>query len=205
MLYCSLLKYSSEFLFPSFLLSFFLLLPLDLATQNPHFPTAPFPDFIRNVSQTQIPLMARLSCERCTKRKVKCDRLIPCTNCRNSGILCIPVERKRRPRGRSRRAMDWPSQAPLDHRDSNDNSPVGFAQYLPGEPFLASSAQTPDTISTHDLSYRASELDNSLRNSRTVYDRVVSSSYSISSSSMCYNTSTGIVPDKGGGVSDSRK
>ncbi|PYI00057.1 hypothetical protein BO71DRAFT_367596 [Aspergillus ellipticus CBS 707.79] len=51
--------------------------------------------------QPHPPSAARLSCEACTQRKVKCDRLIPCTRCRNSGILCVPVERRRFPRGRS--------------------------------------------------------------------------------------------------------
>ncbi|KZF25353.1 hypothetical protein L228DRAFT_236458 [Xylona heveae TC161] len=42
----------------------------------------------------------QLSCELCRERKVKCDKLSPCTNCTKTGVSCIPVYRKRRPRGR---------------------------------------------------------------------------------------------------------
>lgn len=87
---------------------------------------------VRNVSRTQIASMARLSCERCTKRKVKCDRLIPCTNCRNSGILCIPVERRRLPRGRSRRSVNLSSPVPLEQSNSHESMPTGFVQLLQG-------------------------------------------------------------------------
>ncbi|KAE8137834.1 hypothetical protein BDV38DRAFT_282762 [Aspergillus pseudotamarii] len=118
--------------------------------------------------------MARLSCEACTKRKVKCDRLIPCTNCRNSGILCIPVERKRRPRGRSQRPVNWPSQAPLDQRDSHDSLPAGLVQSSLGEPSVASSAQAPNILSTQDIPSCTSELDNTPRNSCAFYDRLES-------------------------------
>ncbi|KAF4200324.1 hypothetical protein CNMCM8927_003502 [Aspergillus lentulus] len=40
-----------------------------------------------------------LSCELCRKRKVKCDKLDPCTNCVSSGVVCAPVHRPRLPRG----------------------------------------------------------------------------------------------------------
>ncbi|RAL16344.1 Zn(II)2Cys6 transcription factor [Aspergillus homomorphus CBS 101889] len=45
----------------------------------------------------------RLSCETCRQRKVKCDKLNPCTNCQRLGTRCVPVERARLPRGRSGR------------------------------------------------------------------------------------------------------
>ena len=41
-----------------------------------------------------------LSCENCRNRKVKCDRLDPCTNCVKSGVVCVPVQRLRLARGR---------------------------------------------------------------------------------------------------------
>ncbi|GLA09612.1 hypothetical protein AnigIFM60653_011943 [Aspergillus niger] len=44
---------------------------------------------------------AQLACETCKRRKVKCDKLRPCSNCRKAGIHCIVVERPRLPRGRS--------------------------------------------------------------------------------------------------------
>lgn len=45
----------------------------------------------------------RLSCEACRQRKVKCDKLSPCTSCVRLGFQCVPVERARLPRGRTRR------------------------------------------------------------------------------------------------------
>jgi len=44
---------------------------------------------------------AQLTCEMCKRRKIKCDKLRPCTACRNAGTVCVPVERARLPRGRS--------------------------------------------------------------------------------------------------------
>ncbi|KAJ9285618.1 transcriptional regulator family: Fungal Specific TF [Paecilomyces variotii] len=42
----------------------------------------------------------QLSCELCRKRKVKCDKLNPCTSCASSGTACVPIYRTRLPRGR---------------------------------------------------------------------------------------------------------
>ncbi|KAH2495777.1 hypothetical protein KXW70_003243 [Aspergillus fumigatus] len=46
-------------------------------------------------------LAVRLTCQACTRRKVKCDKKSPCTNCLKHGITCVVVERPRWPRGRS--------------------------------------------------------------------------------------------------------
>lgn len=48
----------------------------------------------------------RLSCDACRQRKVKCDKLSPCTSCQRLGYQCVPVERARLPRGRTRRAPE---------------------------------------------------------------------------------------------------
>ncbi|KGO69247.1 Transcription factor, fungi [Penicillium italicum] len=45
----------------------------------------------------------RLTCEACRQRKVKCDKSSPCTSCQRLGLVCIPVERARLPRGRTRK------------------------------------------------------------------------------------------------------
>jgi hypothetical protein len=50
---------------------------------------------------TQAP--PQLSCELCRDRKVKCDKLTPCTNCAAAGARCVPVYRQRRARGRHAR------------------------------------------------------------------------------------------------------
>lgn len=45
----------------------------------------------------------QLSCELCRERKIKCDKLEPCSNCISAGALCVPVHRLRLPRGRHAR------------------------------------------------------------------------------------------------------
>ncbi|KAI0126753.1 C6 transcription factor [Xylariales sp. AK1849] len=42
----------------------------------------------------------QLSCSLCTERKVKCDKLKPCTHCVSSGVPCVPIHRLRLSRGR---------------------------------------------------------------------------------------------------------
>ncbi|KAI1416689.1 hypothetical protein F5Y13DRAFT_177688 [Hypoxylon sp. FL1857] len=46
------------------------------------------------------PSVPQLSCELCRKRKIKCDKSSPCSNCVKSDVACVPVYRKRLPRGR---------------------------------------------------------------------------------------------------------
>lgn len=48
----------------------------------------------------------RLCCEMCKRRKVKCDKLSPCSNCQRIGAVCSPVERARLPRGRYKVSKD---------------------------------------------------------------------------------------------------
>ncbi|KAJ5550109.1 Transcription factor [Penicillium sp. DV-2018c] len=48
----------------------------------------------------------RLTCEACRQRKVKCDKLSPCASCQKLGLVCVPVERARLPRGRARKAAE---------------------------------------------------------------------------------------------------
>ncbi|KAL4738134.1 hypothetical protein BDV11DRAFT_216160 [Aspergillus similis] len=48
-------------------------------------------------SQRGVP---QLSCTSCKDRKLKCDRLVPCGNCVSYRIGCVPVYRRRLPRGR---------------------------------------------------------------------------------------------------------
>lgn len=45
----------------------------------------------------------RLTCEACRQRKVKCDKLNPCSSCQRLNLVCVPVERARLPRGRTRK------------------------------------------------------------------------------------------------------
>lgn len=55
---------------------------------------------------------AQLMCETCKRRKVKCDKLRPCTNCSKASIQCIAVERPRLPRGRSAKKKKRPQEDP---------------------------------------------------------------------------------------------
>lgn len=42
----------------------------------------------------------QLSCDLCRERKVKCDKLDPCSNCATAGVACSTIYRNRLPRGR---------------------------------------------------------------------------------------------------------
>lgn len=43
----------------------------------------------------------RLACQSCQRRKIKCDRDLPCRMCLKNGVQCIPVLSQRLPRGRT--------------------------------------------------------------------------------------------------------
>lgn len=48
------------------------------------------------------------SCHLCRKRKIKCDRADPCSNCTRAGATCVSAAPSRAPRGRQggRRKVD---------------------------------------------------------------------------------------------------
>ena len=39
-----------------------------------------------------------LSCTHCRQRKIKCDKIHPCSNCKRSGLVCVFPERVRHPK-----------------------------------------------------------------------------------------------------------
>ena len=47
------------------------------------------------------PSKKRLACQACQRRKIKCDRNLPCEQCRRKNSPCIPVANQRLPRGRN--------------------------------------------------------------------------------------------------------
>ena len=51
-------------------------------------------------SAAQADKIPQLSCESCHERKVRCDKKNPCSTCQSTGIVCVPLQRKRFPRGR---------------------------------------------------------------------------------------------------------
>ncbi|OQD83589.1 hypothetical protein PENANT_c016G10563 [Penicillium antarcticum] len=60
---------------------------------------------IEKASRSSAPRV-RLTCEACRQRKVRCDKLSPCTSCQRLGLVCVPVERARLPRGRTRKPAE---------------------------------------------------------------------------------------------------
>ena len=63
----------------------------------------------------------QLSCELCRDRKVKCDKLDPCSNCASAGAVCVPVQRLRRSRGRH---VQRPTSYPLSPKASPEPCPA---------------------------------------------------------------------------------
>ncbi|KAL2855957.1 hypothetical protein BJY01DRAFT_186605 [Aspergillus pseudoustus] len=77
--------------------------------------------------RTQTP---HLSCQLCRERKVKCDKVDPCTNCVSAGVVCVPIQRQRLPRGihvrRSRRVSPVASPSePVSAMEVQAGAPSG--------------------------------------------------------------------------------
>lgn len=51
-------------------------------------------------SQARVQRTPQLTCELCRDRKVKCDKLEPCSSCLLAGVQCVSIHRPRLPRGR---------------------------------------------------------------------------------------------------------
>ncbi|KIM93457.1 hypothetical protein OIDMADRAFT_63348, partial [Oidiodendron maius Zn] len=87
-----------------------------------------------------IKVTPQLSCELCRERKVKCDKLEPCTTCILSSVECLPIYRQRLPRGRH----SQPKTANTERRNQppppNRPSPVTQPKPtpLPRDDFLTS-------------------------------------------------------------------
>ncbi|RDW68155.1 hypothetical protein BP6252_09551 [Coleophoma cylindrospora] len=79
----------------------------------------------------------RLTCESCQARKVKCDKAMPCASCQRLKIPCVPVERHRLARGKSKAAL----------QRGRDKSTL--QQHHP--PIASTAAQNPERSSRHDL------------------------------------------------------
>jgi hypothetical protein len=77
----------------------------------------------------------------CSERKVRCDKLNPCSTCTATGATCNPVYRKRRPRGRHAKSLGAENKD-LHQRLARLEELV--ANQIPTEPLtLSSSATTP--------------------------------------------------------------
>jgi hypothetical protein len=64
----------------------------------------------------------QLSCVLCRGRKLKCDKLDPCSNCTSSGVVCTPVYRPRLPRGRHSRTVQSKILTPPHTRRRGNSS-----------------------------------------------------------------------------------
>lgn len=65
-----------------------------------------------NLSSTSGLSVVRVSCVTCRRRKVKCDKLSPCSHCLKSQIHCEYTPRKRAPK-RPRKGIDSAREAEL--------------------------------------------------------------------------------------------
>ncbi|PWY94983.1 hypothetical protein BO94DRAFT_507818 [Aspergillus sclerotioniger CBS 115572] len=121
---------------------------------------------IQKLPHKQTSSTARLSCVGCTKRKVKCDRLIPCTNCRTAGVLCVPVERRRLPRGRSRRPETVSSQVPMGHDGTIVSSQLPRGSWFPESTSSDSMSMTSPSGGMFNHSIQASHPTTGLDGTR---------------------------------------
>jgi len=76
--------------------------PLAIAhTSNPvtsEHPGQPISNPKQKLSYQQSPDIGRAACASCRRRKIKCDKISPCTNCVRACISCDAAVRKRAPR-----------------------------------------------------------------------------------------------------------
>ncbi|KAI1344550.1 hypothetical protein F5Y15DRAFT_115038 [Xylariaceae sp. FL0016] len=66
----------------------------------------------------------QLSCAYCRDHKSKCDKMAPCSKCNSLGIVCCPIYRLRRPRGRHvnrERPLSLHSHSETAHRGNEVN------------------------------------------------------------------------------------
>lgn len=120
----------------------------------------------------------RLACQSCQRRKVKCDRDLPCLACRKNGLQCIAVVNQRLPRGLSggRRKAG----GDLANRIGKLESLIKSAQHLGQLPLATSScnssnkeqpAEPDDAVPCSQYQYLGSafwtSLQDELRNLET--------------------------------------
>ena len=118
---------------------------------------------------------ARLSCELCSQRKKRCDKLNPCSYCQRQGAVCKPVVRPRLPRGKHRVGKNGPST----ENDSDLRSRVARLEWLlqcrereedgvglNKSPLrsMKSSVSSPTASGNTENGLRASETDRKKRN-----------------------------------------
>lgn len=95
---------------------------------------------------------SRRSCTTCRRRKVKCNKETPCSNCTRNGVTCIfPPPGRARPRPRTERTEAGCShredgELRLDRGNATWSEEVG--QYRPQIPSLLTTAPQADTSST---------------------------------------------------------
>lgn len=63
-------------------------------------------DSLHSMAPSGIPKTLKYSCSLCTHKKIKCDRQIPCSNCKKAGATCIPFQPSAPRRRKQRRDID---------------------------------------------------------------------------------------------------
>ncbi|KAL6234650.1 hypothetical protein BDW75DRAFT_159122 [Aspergillus navahoensis] len=116
---------------------------------------------VQRTARKQIASTARLNCKRCTERKKKCDKLVPCTNCRNSGAICVPVERRRLPRGRTRRTGEFAPGLDNTHASFADREHFIRTMTSPDLTLPPVASMTLSTMEDLDISARRFSHDTS--------------------------------------------
>ncbi|RHZ47435.1 Zn(II)2Cys6 domain-containing transcription factor nscR, partial [Aspergillus thermomutatus] len=116
-------------------------------------------------NQRKRPQTPHLSCELCRERKIKCDKVDPCTNCVSAGVVCVPVHRPRLPRGvharRARRMSPAPAPAPAPTPAAGPVSPKEPQMYA------SSSAVAAVDEDLRKRIHRLEALVNSMRSATT--------------------------------------
>ncbi|KAH8692051.1 fungal-specific transcription factor domain-containing protein [Talaromyces proteolyticus] len=114
---------------------------------------------------TKSQIVPTLSCEFCRQRKIKCDKLNPCTNCQQSGVDCEPVRRRRLPRGRHNTRKPAAITPNLQDKIDRLEALINIALQKPPSTFTNDNGLTPNSISTEasvskGITSNPSPLDN---------------------------------------------
>lgn len=73
----------------------------------------------------------RLACQACQRKKIKCDRTMPCGQCLKSSLHCVPSTRKQRARHSGKRTVDAELKSRISKLESLVESLSGEANQGP--------------------------------------------------------------------------
>lgn len=118
-----------------------------VVTQPPSDPTYAS----RSMADPRLRNKRVLACTLCQQRKVKCDRIFPCANCKRSGVQCVPTTtpQPRRRRFAERDLLDRLRQYEALLRQNH-------VDFKPLHPPNAAGAYDGDTVRQDEEGTRAS-------------------------------------------------